>query len=336
MDSPLVSVLLPVRDGAATLERAVRSVLAQRGVRLELVAIDDGSTDGTPALLAALAQADARVRVLRQPAGGIVPALLHGLEAAQGRFIARMDADDVSHEDRLALSLAALEQDGGLAGVGTGVEVQRDDRPPSPNLVSYARWLSSLTSPELVFRDRFVESPLCHPSVLLRRDALERFGAWRDGPFPEDWELWLRWLEGGAHLAVVPQVLHVWADHDRRLTRTDARYAPKQHAALKAHYLARRFAKVPLTLWGAGEVGLGLARALISLGVRPAAFVELHPRKVGQRIHGAPVIHADELGPPPAEGHLLAAVGAKGARADIRARLQALGWREGEHFTAVA
>lgn len=336
MDRPLISVLLPVRDAATTVECAVRSMLAQRGVRLEVLCVDDGSTDGTAAVLARLAQADGRVRVLTQAPAGIVAALGRGLREAQGPFIARMDADDESLADRLARSLQALEVDPSLDGVGTGVEVTRADRPPSPNLVAYAQWLSSLTSPDLVFRDRYVESPLCHPSVLLRRAALDRFGAWSDEPFPEDWELWLRWLEAGARLSVVPDVLHRWADHDRRLTRTDERYAPRRHAALKARYLARRFRDVPLTIWGAGEVGLGLTRALLAEGVRPAAFVELHPRKVGQRIHGAPVIHADALGPPPAEGHLLAAVGAKGARADIRGRLASLGWREGQHFTAVA
>ncbi len=336
MDAPLISVLLPVRDGAQTVERAVKSMLAQRDVRLELIAVDDGSTDDTAAVLERLALGDSRLRCVHQPPSGIVGALRRALSHATGDFVARMDADDESSEDRLGLSLAALDADPSLDGVGTGVEVTRSDRPPSPNLVAYAQWLSSLTSPDLVFRDRYVESPLCHPSVLLRRSAMERFGAWEDVPFPEDWELWLRWLEAGARLSVVPHVLHRWADHDRRLTRTDARYERARHVALKARYLAKRVEGVPLTIWGAGEVGLSLARALLEEGVRPQTFVELHPRKVGQRIHGARVIHADALGPPPAVGHLLAAVGAKGARADIRARLASLGWVEGTHFTAVA
>ena len=89
-------------------------------------------------------------------------------------------------------------------------------------------------TPELLFRDRLVESPLCHPSVLLRREALERVGGWREGDFPEDWDLWLRLLGAGGRLSVVPQVLHRWRDHDARLTRTDARYGLPQHARLKA------------------------------------------------------------------------------------------------------
>jgi glycosyltransferase involved in cell wall biosynthesis len=331
---PLVTVLLPVRNAAATAAAALDSICQQTVKDLELLAIDDGSTDGSRAVLEAAAAQDARVRVLETGGVGLVGALTLGLAQAQGRLVARMDADDVSLPTRLEVSLAALEADAGLAGVGTAVEIFRDDRPPSPNLLAYGRWLSSLNTCEALFAERFVESPLCHPSVTLRREVLERAGGYREGPFPEDWELWLRLLEGGHRLRSVPQVLHRWRDHDARATRVDARYGLERHQALKADYLAARFRGVPLTLWGAGQVGLGLFRALAARGVTVERFVDLHPRKVGQRIEGVPVIAPQALGPP--RPHLLAAVGAKGARAEIRAFLVAAGWREGEQFTCVA
>lgn len=331
-----ISVLLPARNAEATIELAVKSMLQQTFSALEVIAVDDGSTDGTGARLRALAQSDARVRVLRSEGVGIVGALTLAFAAARGTLIARMDADDESLPQRLELSVRALDADATLAGVGTAVEMFRDDRPPSPNLLAYGRWLGTLTTPERLSVERFIESPLCHPSVLLRREVLERHGGWHETPYPEDWELWLRLLEKGERLACLPQVLFRWRDHDARLTRTDPRCTFERHAALKAHYLARCFGGQPLTLWGAGEVGRTLSRALAAEGAQVARFVELNPRKIGQRIHGAPVIHPDALGPPQSPGHLLAAVGAKGAREDIRARLVATGWREGHDFTCVA
>jgi glycosyltransferase involved in cell wall biosynthesis len=327
--SPSISVLLPARDAEATVEAAARCVLSQTAADLELIAIDDGSTDGTAARLRALG--DERVRVLDGGGGGLVHALNLGLKAARGRLIARMDADDECHPERFAASLEALE--GGLAGVGTQVEIFRDDRPVSPNLAAYGAWLNALTSPESLYRDRFVESPLCHGSVLLRREALEAVGGWSDGDFPEDWDLWLKLLESGRRLSVVPRVLYRWRDHDRRLTRTDARYALSRHAALKARYLAAKHRR--LTIAGAGRTGLELSRLLRARGVEIDRFIDVNPKKIGQRIEGIAVVSPDEVGPP-GPVHLIAAAGSKGARDEIRRHLSALGWREGEHFTCAA
>ncbi len=181
-----------------------------------------------------------------------------------------------------------------------------------------------------------MESPLCHPSVTLRREALVAVGGWRDGDFPEDWELWLRLLAAGHRLTCLPSVLHRWRDHDRRLTRTDPRYREEAHLALKAEHARLRLAGRPCTIWGAGQVGLKLSRRLRAMGVTITRFIELSPRKVGRRLEGIPAVSPDALGPPSHDTHLLAAVGAKGAREEIRAHLAAQGWREGAHFTCVA
>jgi hypothetical protein len=260
-----------------------------------------------------------------------VHALNEGLARARAPLIARMDADDECAPQRLEKSVAALTE--GLAGVGTQVEIFRDDRPVSPNLRAYGDWLNALTSPELLFRDRFVESPLCHGSVLLRRSALQAEGGWSDGDFPEDWELWLRLLEAGHRLSCVPEVLYRWRDHDARLTRTDARYGADRHLKLKARFLAARHKRVEIA--GAGQTGLKLARLLRSQGVSVERFVDVSPKKIGQRIEGVRVVAPHDVGPPRGT-HLIAAAGSKGARDEIRRHLATLGWREGEHFTCAA
>lgn len=328
-----ISVLLPAKNASATIDLAVSSVLAQTFGDFELLAIDDGSTDDTRARYDAWAARDARVRVVSTGGLGLVGALNLGLTEARAPLIARMDADDESLPTRLEESVALLDADLSLAGVGTGVEIFRDDRPPSPNLQAYGRWLSSLTSPELVFRDRFVESPLCHPSMLLRREPLELVGGWRDGAFPEDWELWLRLMEAGHRLSVVPKVLHRWRDHDRRLTRQDERYTLERHLELKADYLWRLLRDTPLSIWGATDTGRALSKLLTPRGGRIIRFVELNPRKLGQIIHGVPVIHPDAL---PDDSHVLVCVAAKGARDDIRGWFSQREKMELRDFTCVA
>lgn len=337
MSPPRVSVLLPARDAESTVEAAVRSILGQTLRALEVVAVDDGSTDSTGERLARLSREDPRVRVLRTPGSGLVQALALGWRECRAPFIARMDADDVSLPERLERSVAALERDDSLGGVGTGVEIFREDRPVSPGLVGYARWMSSLCTPELLHRDRFVESPLCHPAVTLRRRAVEEVGLWRDGPFPEDYELWLRLLARGWKLRNLAEVLLRWRDQEARLTWRDPRYDRRRHLELKADYLAPELLArgAACLIWGAGPTGLTLARRLRAHGVAVQRFIDFHPRKIGQKVHGTPVIHPDALGGP-GEAHLVAAVGAFGAREDIRGWLAEKGWREGEHFTCAA
>jgi glycosyltransferase involved in cell wall biosynthesis len=331
---PHVTVILPARNAGQTIDLALSSVLGQTFDDFEVLALDDGSTDDTAARMQAWRARDARVRVVSTGGLGLIGALNLGLQHALGELIARMDADDESLPTRFEKSVAALDAHPDWAGVGTGVEIVRADRPPSPNLQAYGRWLSSLTSPELVFRDRFIESPLCHPSMTLRRRALVDAGGWRDGPFPEDWELWLRLLERGEKLSCLPEVLHRWTDHDRRLTRTDARYALERHLSLKADYVSRVLKGRPVTLWGATDTGRALSKALTANGLTVVRFVELNAKKIGQTIHGVPVIHPDAL--PDDGSHVLSCVAAKGARDDIRAFLQARGRVELRDFTCLA
>ena len=331
---PRVAVLLPARDAAATLRAAAVSVLRGTLRDLALVIVDDGSRDATGARLRDWARRDRRVRVLSTGGLGLVGALQLGLAEARAPLLARMDADDESLPTRLEQSLVALARAPELAGVGTGVELVRADRPPSPNLQAYARWLSSLTSPALVRRDRFIESPLCHPSVTLRTDVLRAVGGWRDEPVPEDWELWLRMLEAGHGLSCLPATLHRWTDHDRRLTRTDARYELARHLDLKADYLARALRGRPLAVFGVTDTGRGLARRLRARGLEVRRYVELAPRKVGQRVEGVPVVHLDAA--PLEDAHALLCVAAKGARDDLRARLTTQGLVELRDFTACA
>ncbi len=334
---PRVSVLLPARNAGRTIDAAVRSLLAQTFTGFELVAIDDGSADDTGDRLRAHARSDSRVRVYQGPGTGLIAALDLGVPLCRGEFFARMDADDESLPRRLERCVAALDADPSLAGVGTGVEIFREDQPPSPNLVGYGRWLSSLTTSDLLQHEALVESPLCNPSTLVRRSALDQVGRWEEGDFPEDWQMWLRFLERGLRLQCLPEVLHRWRDSDTRLTRSDPRYRREAHLALKAEFASRRLGTARgLVVWGAGEIGRALARLLRARGHRLERFVDVDPRKIGMKIDGIPTVSLEQLEGPSEVVHLLAAVGAKGARAQIRAWLSARGWAEGRDFTCLA
>lgn len=336
--SPLISVLMPVYDAGATLPACLASLRRQRHVSWECVAVDDGSRDESRELLRAAAALDPRIRVLERPHAGIVASLTAGLAECRGEYVARMDADDVMHRDRLALQSAALTEDRSLAGVGCHVRIFPKQR-ATAGRGEYQRWLNSLASAADVRRDAFIECPLAHPTLMVRRAALQSFG-YRDQGWPEDYDLVLRLLGAGHELGVVPRRLLAWRDGASRLSRTSAAYAIARFTECKAHFLAGSFLgrTARYVLWGYGDTGRGLSRALLEHGKRPSAIVELHPGRLGQRILGAKVIAPSELGavlsaePQP----VVASVARAGPRSEVRAALAGLGLVELRDYVCAA
>ncbi len=333
--TPRISVLLPYRDAEGTLAEALGSVLDERGVAFEVVAIDDGSRDGGPALVARMASRDARVVPLAAGARGIAGALALGVDAARGELLARMDADDVSVPGRLAASAALLDASPELGAVGTRVDAFPDDA-LGEGTRRYVAWLNSLVSAADHDRDLFVESPLCHPSVMMRREALAAAGGYRDVPWPEDYDLWLRLHAAGWKLAKVPEVLLRWRHHARRATVTDPRYTLARFDELKGRYLAPRLVRAgrPIAVWGAGKTGKRIGRALARNGVAPALYVDIDPRKIGGVAQGAPVVAPAGL--PRDRYTVVVAVGAPGARDIVRGRLDGAGFVEGRDYVCAS
>jgi len=273
---PLVSVLLAVHNGSRYLSAAVESVLGQTVADLELVAIDDGSTDETPDLLAGVG--DQRLVMLRnEEQAGLAASLNRALEAAAGRYVARLDADDIAIPERLERQLARISAEPGVAVVGSGVvdlDAQgahgRTHRLPSGG--SALRWHALFSS------------PFFHPTVLVDRQVLDRYGLRYDPAFleSEDYDLWTRLLAfaDGANL---PEPL-VWKrvhSEQASLRRSDVQQSFQRQVAMReiarvAPELGREQAELAWGLAsGRGAPTREAAQALLDL---LAEFERLHGR----------------------------------------------------------
>jgi hypothetical protein len=201
---------------------------------------------------------------------------------------------------------------------------------------AYERWLASIDSPRRVQEEAFVECPLAHPTLMARREILQAL-CYRDCGWPEDYDLVLRLLEAGHDLGVVPRRLLSWRHGPDRLSHTSSVYAISRFTACKASFLARSFLSAVdrYLLWGYGATGKALRAALHEHHKQPSAIVELHPGRIGTRIHGAPVIRPEELRSRPRQP-LVVSVAGETPRSEIRAALAALGYRELRDFVCAA
>ncbi|MEE9368184.1 MAG: glycosyltransferase [Pontiella sp.] len=318
---------MPVYNARKTVIHALDSLREQTFQSMEIIVINDGSTDGSLELL----HQQKNIKLLDHSHRGIVPALNDGLAAANGDYIARMDADDFCHPERIEQQVSYLDTfpDIGIVGCRVGFGGNREKQ---VGYATYVDWINSLIEPTCIELNRFVESPFAHPSVMFRSGLLEQYGAYRDGPFPEDYELWLRWMAQGVKAGKVDQELVIWNDPPNRLSRTDERYSIDAFYQTKAEYLFKWLEEhnphhPEVIVCGAGRVTRKRVSILKQCGLRVTHYIDVKPRKLNC---GTPVMPYSDI-PDPATCFILPMVGNRGVREQIRALLKTRRFMEGKN-----
>lgn len=328
-----ISVVLPFFQAELKLERAVQSILKQTFTAFELLLVDNNSTDRSAEIAWKLAQSDSRIKLLYEQQQGVAFAMNRGMAAARGSYLARMDADDISLPERLEKQHQFLQNHPRIGLVGSNV--RHVSSLPSDGLQRFVDWVNGFHSEEEIWLNRFVEIPLIQPGVLFRAELVKQYGAYRHGNFPEDYELFLRWLAGGVRFAQLPEVLHEWHDSETRLTRTDERYSTEAFYKTKAHYFAQWFmqkqAEKELWIWGAGRKSRQRVRFLEDEGLHVAGYYDLKSHKTSEKPSLA--YHAV---PEPGTQFILSMVGRYGAREKISSFLENKQYRAGGDYLMMA
>lgn len=320
MPTPKISVTLPCYNCEATVGQAIDSLLAQTYTDFEVVAVNDGSTDNTAGILAEYARRDSRIRTLSIPHGGVIAAANAAIDAAQGDYIARMDADDESLPHRLAAQAQFLDAHQDIGLVGCRVHFG-GDREQCAGYAHYVDWTNTLLTPENIRLHQFVEFPVPNPSIMYRRKCIEQHGPYQDGDFPEDYELLLRWLEADVQMAKVDEELLIWNDPPTRLSRNHPRYDVEAFYRIKTDYLARWLKRnnphhPTVHILGSGRITRKRADLLLEHGIEFAAYHDVDPNKIDNIINGVPVMDRNDV-PPVGEGFCIPYVGSRGARDEI-------------------
>lgn len=332
---PRISILMPVHNEAQYISSALDSLKRQTFTAWELVVVDDGSNDATPYILAEAAYRDSRIHVIHRSGGGLVAALNTGLSVCRASLIARMDGDDICHPRRLEYQVTYMDSNSDI-----GLAASNFRHFPRTHLkqgmLSYENWQNGLGSHEEILRDRFVESPFIHPSIVTRRRLINSVGGYRDMGWPEDYDLWLRMAHAGTRFARLPEVLFFWRDHPDRATRVMNEYTIAAFRACKLHHLLLGYLRntQDVIIAGAGLEGRAWQRMLAAEGINVATWIDVDKRKIGTILHGAPVASTKQL----RDCHLkiLVAIGVRGAREQFRELVQPMGLKEGLDFICIA
>ena len=297
----------------------------------ELLLIANNPSEAAAAIAQRWAARDSRIRLLEEPQQGIAFALNTGLRHARAPLIARMDADDLSAPERLGMQQRFLDAQPQIGLVSCRTRFA-SSLAASEGYQRFVDWQNGILSPEAHARNRFVESPVAHPTVMFRRGLVETGGPYDTGPVPEDYELWLRWMGQGVRFSKLPQALLLWRDHPARLSRTHPHYSKAAFFQVKCRYLAQWIAAEvapdkKIVICGGGRTSRLRGELLASQGVSVYAYTDVKPRVLPTH-RFIPLSELQQPGP----WFLVNMITKRGVGAAIQAHFSKLGFQEERDF----
>lgn len=328
MDTPTVSVLLPVYNAESTIQRAVNSILHQTLIDFELIVVLNGCTDQTQSEVLKLN--DRRIRLYNLPTPNLVKALNYGISKSSGKFIARMDADDFSHPSRLQTQVDFLQKNEHIGLVSGRVNFM-GNKEENHGYYLHVEWLNTIKTPTQIYLSRFQECTLPHPSVMFNKSIGYKYGFYKKGDFPEDFELWNRWLYYGVIMSKVDDIVLDWHDSHQRLSRNCSNYDARNFSKVKASYFAKWFFKkfqsrIPkIYIWGTGSVVRRKVQCLIEEGLSISKFIDVKQSQSSSIIHFSELEFDEDI-------FVLNYVNDRKGKVEINRHLLKLGFIEGVSF----
>ncbi len=320
-----ISIILPVKNQQEFIEEAINSVYSQTFDDFELIVIDDGSTDETSYILERLKNRFQFKLITHKKNQGIVSALNDGLEKARGKFIARMDGDDIMLPSRLEKQYKFLKENPHLDLIGCKVEIFKTPlkenlyagcRIKSPDIdlnkalkhikdktelsegaKVYQKWNNSLITHEQMFKNLYIDCPIVHPTFFASTDFFNKLGGYRDTGYAEDYDLVFRAVYGGNKLGKVDEILLKWRDHQNRETRTNRNLKKDNLFFQKAYFFAKFDARSKNEVYviGVGRFGKKLIGALKHHGIEVKGVLDFSGKRKNGEVRGIPVVSPEEI-----------------------------------------
>lgn len=244
---------MPFRNAAPWMEETIQSILKQSVKDWELIAVDDHSTDESQKLIADFK--DARIKIIRNDGRGIIPALQTGLKNASGKYITRMDADDLMPQKKLELLRNALLNSNSRT-VATGHVRYFSKNGVSKGYVSYQNWLNDRCLKRDHYKHIYRECVIASPNWMTYKEALLEDRIFEQLNYPEDYDMTFHWLRKGYEIITVNEVTHEWREHPTRTSRNSKVYDQVSFFELKLNWFCKMHPEIDtLAIFGADQKG---------------------------------------------------------------------------------
>jgi len=333
--TPEVSVILPFYNAELTLERAIDSIASQSLENLECILINNNSTDKSIEIALNRTKRDKRFILIHENSQGVTFASNACSQKARAKYIARMDADDWSYPERLRLQADFLDNNPEYGAVSGKVKHTGDIKNPE-GMERYVCWVNSIQTYPEILNSQFIEQPIVNPSAMWRKEVEKDYGNYKHGDFPEDYEMWLRWLSMGVKIDKLEEYILKWNDADSRLTRNQARYSNAAFYRIKTKYLAIWLERnnpfhPDVVSWGASRISRRRARLLEQYEIQIKYYIDIgRSRQVDRQV----MYYLDI--PDPDKIFILIYIAQMDAKVKIQEFLHERGYREGLNYLLVS
>lgn len=291
----MVSIVIPFKNTEAFLADCLDSICIQTYNNWEVLAVDDGSTDSSSQLVRNYSLKDPRIKIFKNEGNGIIPALQTAYKNASGKFVTRMDSDDIMLPTRLESMVTKLEEHG-TGHIAVGLVKYFSNRGISDGYDRYEKWLNNLTQLGTNFSEIYKECVIPSPCWMVYRTDFDACGGFEPQRYPEDYDLTFRFFENQLKIIPCDKLLHYWRDYDTRTSRTHEHYAQNYFLDIKIDYFLKLSynSNRPLVIWGAGFKGKTIAQKLIALDID---FIWLcdNPKKINKAIYDKKMNHFSML-----------------------------------------
>jgi len=280
-----VSIIMPVKNEESFLDECLQSIICQTFTNWELIAINDNSEDKSYKILTHYSNKDNRIKIFNNTEYGIISALQLAYSKSEGKFITRMDADDIMSKDKLQILYNSIFNTELCVAVGK-VSYFSTNKILNDGYKKYEKWLNKLTSNSNNFTEIYKECVIPSPCWMMRKTDFDKIGSFNSDIYPEDYDLAFRMYINNIKVIGNIKKIHYWRDHPNRASRNDINYSNNTFPIIKIKYfLLKDYDKTKtLILWGAGKKGKAIAMQLINKSI-VFEWVTENPKKIGKNIY---------------------------------------------------
>jgi len=282
----MVSIIIPYKNPLPYFEDCLKSILNQSHKKLQIILVNDHSTDDSEKLAMKYSIEDSRIELVNNTGNGIVDALNSGSEIAKGKYITRMDADDIMSENKIEVLRSLLEKKK-TKHIAVGcVKYFASKKPMGNGYLKYANWINELTSYEKNFKEIYKECTVPSCCWMMHRSDFENIKGFKKLNYPEDYDFLFRVYYNQIKLLTTKEIIHLWRDHPMRTSRNSKDYLFENFIPLKVKYLVGNElrTKEELVLWGSGKKGKLVAKKLIENNCS-FAWISNNQKKIGHEIY---------------------------------------------------